>query len=837
MIFTKKQLILIRLFLGFSIAAAILLGIGFGSIMAETRNITNTNRIGDYKPSLPSQILDINGELITEFFSDEKREIIPINELPKHLIYALTTREDRDFFRHNGFSFKGTARAAWNIILGRYVSGGSTITQQVAGRHYADRSLKTLKRKLVELWWALQLEKQLSKNEILELYLNESYFGHNTYGVEAASQFYFKHSARDMTVAESALLVIQLANPARYSPIKHPNRAKKIQSEVLDQMVDLGFFSREEAAESLIDYWNNTYDPLRSSSETAYLVKNDKAPYFSEYIRQKLESMLFGSLDYFRDGLIVHTTLDLEYQREAEKQMTGAYTSMNKKFIKNVSDRMGYVNTEYYPVIETLSLLFDIPEIRLAGTKQIKESTDFFNKILSPALNTASLLFDSSQLRYLTKISHLKQKKIKYKTTVEGALITIENGSGHIKAMVGGSDFETKKLNRATQAKVMPGSSFKPLYYSAAISSKLLTPASLIYDKPVIFWNDDGTPYTPSNYMGEWKGHVKLRYALATSMNVPSIQVLDKIGFDAAINRAARLLGVSDPIEIKNTFPRKYPLGLGIISVAPIQMARAFATFPNGGKEVTPIGIRYIEDRSGKIILEPERELRADQKREGDRLQILSPQAAYVMVDLLKSTVDFGTLANRRRRVGGFPMDFGGKTGTTQNWSDAWTVGFSPYMTTAVWFGFDMPGNSLGLNQTGATAAGPVWARYMKAVHENNPSLPPVEFKKPDSGLIELSVCKESGMLPTEYCDEGIVKELFITGTQPRKFCTMHKFNAERNAVLIQRLQDSYLTDVYSLDDFEKEISNLQDFEELKALSEIKIDTSIEENITDDLLD
>ncbi len=229
--------------------------------------------------------------------------------------------------------------------------------------------------------------------------------------------------------------------------------------------------------------------------------------------------------------------------------------------------------------------------------------------------------------------------------------------------------------------------------------------------------------------MGEWRGPVTLRFALATSMNVPSIQVLDKIGFDAAINRAARLLGVSDPNEIKATFPRKYPLGLGIISVAPIQMARAFATFPNGGKEVNPIGIRYIEDRSGKIILEPEREIRANQKREGERLQILSPQAAYLMVDLLKSTVDFGTLANRRRRVGGFPMDFAGKTGTTQNWSDAWTVGFSPYVTTAVWFGFDMPGNSLGLNQTGATAAGPVWARYMKSIHENNPSYPPIEFK------------------------------------------------------------------------------------------------------------
>ena len=259
--------------------------------------------------------------------------------------------------------------------------------------------------------------------------------------------------------------------------------------------------------------------------------------------------------------------------------------------------------------------------------------------------------------------------------------------------------------------------------------------------------------------------------------------------------------------------------------------------FPTEEKRVTPIGIRYIEDRGGKIILEPERDLRANQKREGERLQILSPQSAYVMVDLLKSTVNFGTLANRRRQVGGFPMDFAGKTGTTQNWSDAWTVGFSPYITTAVWFGFDMPGNSLGLNQTGATAAGPVWARYMKSIHENNPEYPPVEFKRPDSGLVELSVCSKSGMLPTEYCDEGVKKELFITGTEPRKFCTMHKFKAERDEILIQRLQDSYLTDIYSLDDFEKEISNLQDIKELEKLSDIENNTTIEDNITDDLLE
>lgn len=843
MLFTKKQKLLLQIFVALITFLTLLSGITFGVMFALTRNISESNSIGEYHPSLPSQILDIHGNLITEFFSDEKREIIPIDELPRHLIQALITREDREFFQHNGFSLKGIIRAAWKIMTRQYVSGGSTITQQVAGKHYADRSQKTIKRKIVELWWALQLEKTLSKYEILELYLNESYFGHNTYGVEAASQFYFRHSARDLTIAESAILVIQLANPARYSPIKYPARARVIQKEVINQMVDLNYITREEAELSFNEYWNKTYDPLRSSSETAYLVKDDKAPYFSEYIRQELEDILYGSLDYFRDGLVVHTTLDLKYQQKADKYMQDGFISMNKTYLENAGTRTNFADKEFLPIVEALALFFDLDSIRSAGSQDKKLAYDNYYEVVNPAINALSFLFDSSDLRFISRMGQANQAgKIK-RNTVEGALISIDNETGYIKAMVGGSDFETKKLNRAVQAKVMPGSAFKPLYYSAAISSKLLTPSSMLYDKPVMFRNDDGTPYAPNNFLGEWKGPVSVRYALANSMNIPSIQVLDFIGFDAAINRAARLLGIKDPDDIADTFPRKYPLALGIIGVAPIQMAKAFATFPNQGKEVTPIGIRYIEDRSGKIILEPERELRANQKREGERIQIMSPQAAYIMVDMLKSTVEYGTLANRRRLVNGFPMAFGGKTGTTQNWSDAWTVGFSPYMTTAIWFGFDMPGNSLGLNQTGAQAAGPVWARYMKDVHENNPEMPPVEFKKP-GGLVELSVCSVSGMLPTEYCNEGTKSEIFIAGTEPRKFCTLHQFKSDRNEELIKKLQNNFYTGSADLENLEKEILNLQDYETLKSMSEMDnkqsgVETNSDNsgNISTDLLD
>lgn len=816
MIFNKKQRIILEIFLGVVATLTLIAGITFGIIFGLTKNISGTMVIGEYTPSLPSQILDINGELITEFFADEKREIIPIDQLPRHLIQALITREDQDFFSHNGYSIKGIVRAAWNIAIGRYVSGASTITQQFAGRHYADRSQRTIKRKIIELWWAIQIEKQLSKHEILELYLNECYFGHTTYGIEAASQFYFRHSAKDLSIAESAMLVIQLANPARYSPIRHPARARVLQQEVMNQMVNLGYITKEESNLSFAEYWSDTYDPLRSAEETAYLIKDDKAPYFSEYVRQELEDILFGSQDYFRDGLVVHTTLDLRYQEKADKYMQQSFKSMNITYQKNISERVNFVNSEFITIVEGLSLLFDIEEIRSTEAKTKQQAYNEYYNVINPSLDMISLLFSSKNLRFISKKGVSKLEKKSIKNTIEGALIAIENDTGYIKSMIGGSDFTTKKLNRAVQAKIMPGSSFKPLLYSAAISSETLTPSSMLYDKPMIFHNDDGTPYVPNNFLGEWQGPVSVRRALATSMNVAAVQVLDMIGFDAAINRSARLLGITDPAEITRTFPRKYPLALGIISTSPIKMAKAFATFPNQGKEVTPIGIRYIEDRDGNIILEMEKELRANQKRDGDRMDIMTPQAAYMMVDLLKSTVDFGTLANRRRLVDGFPMDFAGKTGTTQNWSDAWTIGFSPYITTAIWFGFDMPGNSLGLNQTGATAAGPVWARFMKDIHENNPEMPPIDFKKPD-GLLARSVCAVSGFLPTEDCKEGVRAEIFISGSEPRKFCTFHEYESNRDEELILKLQENRFTHTF---DQETNILNFRNMEALEEYSD-----------------
>ncbi len=785
--------------IGAGLVLSVLIGVGLGVALAATRNIQRMERFTEQKPALPTQILDRKERLITQFFSEEKREMVSIEEIPRHLIQALLTREDRFFYRHHGFRFMYIVGAAWDILTGRSFRGGSTLTQQLAGHLYADRTDISIKRKLVELWWAIQLERALTKNEILELYLNLMYFGHNTYGVEAASQFYFKHSVRQITLAESALLVIQLANPGRYSPINNPNRAQKLQREILDQMVSLGYASRAEADESYRGYWDS-YDFTRSNTTSAWFEREDKAPYFSEYVRQQMEEQLLGAMDLYKEGLVVHTTLDLDTQAAADRIMSRDIVGINHQYQSQSDRRTDYADREFLPIVDLLSLTFNIEDIRFAGSKTRGNARTAYLDAMNPALDLAAMIFDLEGVKQATLAGFGEQAKRSRKTDVEGALIAIDSRNGDILAMVGGRKFESSdQFNRATQAQVQPGSAFKPLYYSAAISSRRFTPATLLMDAPVVFWNDDGTPYIPLNYKGEWKGRVLMRSALAHSMNVPSLKVLDGIGFDTAITRASRLLGITDPADIERIFARKYPLGLGVITVSPLQMVRAFATFPNRGREVEPIGIRYVEDRNGKLVLEPERELRARQMRRGDGLQIMSPQEAYVMVNMLQSTVDFGTLRGAYEVVGGFGgRPIAGKTGTTQNWSDAWTVGFTPQITAAVWFGFDERGHSLGVNLTGAMSAGMSWAEFMKAAHKD---LPVEEFSRPASGLVEVNVCDASGLLPTKYCPRS-VREIFLAGTEPRSFCDYHEFKSEQKELIKESIKDSLMLGDLNSEDF-----------------------------------
>ena len=752
---------------------------------AGTRNIRSLDVYERDKPALPTQILDRHGRIITQFFRDQKRDIIRYEELPPHLIQALLTREDRHFFEHRGFRIPDTIRAAWNMVSGRFWSGGSTITQQLAGSIYADRSEITIRRKLVELWWAIQLERWLTKNEILERYLNLVYFGEGTYGVEAASQFYFKHSARDITLAEAAMLVIQLNRPGGNSPINHPNRARILQREILNQMVGRGLATADEADLSFKQYWDN-YDFTRSNRSTAFLEREDAAPYFSEYVRGRLDELMLGSMDVYQDGLIVRTTLDLDYQRAAQQTLSRHLERVNEMRSNGAQRRRAVADTTFLPIVDLLSLTFDMGEVRVAGIRERNKGTDRFVREVAPALDVLGMMLDDRDLRAIATAAYGLGEKDARRTQVEGALITLDARSGHILAMVGGSEFGTgNQFNRATQAKLQPGSAFKPLYYSAAISSGRFTPATMITDAPAVFVNDDGSPYIPLNYKGEWTGRVLLRTALARSMNVPSLKVLEAIGFDAAIERASRMLGIETPAEIEATFPRKYPLGLGVIAVSPLQMARAYATFANNGQSVSPLAIQYVMDRNGRMVLEVEKDVRARQGANQRERQIMTPQVAYVMTDLLQSTVQWGTLRWASGTVGGFQTDTAGKTGTTQNWSDAWTVGFTPRQATALWMGFDERGETLGLNLTGATATGPAWAEYMKAVEPGQP----LRFVRPATGLIEVTVNARSGLLPAGAQGESIIQEIFLSGTDPKERDGLLAYEADRRGEIVDNLR------------------------------------------------
>jgi penicillin-binding protein 1A len=785
-----------RILLIVAVVAAIFLGVSTGAALAATRNARDSENFSTPRLNLPSRIYDIRGRLITEFFSDEKREIVSIKDLPKHLIDAVVTREDQSFYKHHGFTFRGIFRAAWGVLTRTSRGGGSTITQQLAGTLLDIRGDLSIKRKIVELWSALQLERRYTKEEILEMYLNRMVMGPGVYGVEAASKYFFGHSAKEDSLAESAILAIQLSSPAKYDPYKNPQNASARSLEILNQMVRNGYADKAEAEASYREFWD-AFDYTRTTT-SAYNRRGeyDKAPWFSEYVRRQLEDMLYGSLDLYNDGLIVNTTLDLDQQERADYWMALGINQVNRTYQAESSQNLGGADRTYIPVVELLGLGFDLEDLFVSSAKIKGKTYDYFQKRINPTIDAAAILFGLPALKAMANAGSGRVKSELAKTTVEGALITIEQDTGHITALVGGSRFdEANQLIRATQARLMPGSSFKPLYYSAAIDTRKFTEATLIYDEPVVFYNEDGTPYTPLDYKGKFMGPVLTWYALAQSMNVPSLKILDSIGFDAAIDRAAALLSITDPEEIRRTFPRVYPLGLGVIGVSPLSMARAFSVFANQGREVTPIAIRSVEDRNGRVILEPEKDLRTQQKKKGSGIQIVSQQNAAVMVDMLGKVVRYGTLSGW---TGGgtyfsytdsagkkYTIPAAGKTGTTQNWADAWTVGFTPYYTTAIWYGFDRPGNSLGTTQSGATVAGFYWANYMKDINKN---LPAKTFQRPQSGLVEATVCSVTGLLPTPYCTDGTTTLLFYEGTQPNKLCEWHSLSAERDRTLIDKL-------------------------------------------------
>ncbi|BCR22141.1 PBP1A family penicillin-binding protein [Borrelia sp. HM] len=759
--FSKKDNVLIYLTY-FSVSFTI---ISLSIALAETINIQKDKKFGNVNPAIPSKLFDANGKVITQFISDENRELLSLREMPNNLINTLLIREDLNFYFHRGFSFIGILRAAFNIALGRYFSGGSTLTQQLAKLLYTNQKKRSILRKLNEIWWAIQLEKKLSKYEIIEKYLNKVYFGNGNYGVVAASKFFFNKSVKDLNTAEAVLMIIQLPNAKLYSPFYNPKFAKKIQKTVLNQVVSNGIISPKLAEIEFNQYWEN-YDWTRMADTTAISDKEDHAPYFSEYIRQKIIKYLPAEANIYKDGYSIYTTLDLDAQKCADKITQEMITKTRKMYNSTKSSETLVINSEIVPVIDTISDLLGIKSTRVNGRQYKKLRTRKFYEDNIDLIASFAAILGIDKIDKATK-EYTTNNKTNPNSTVqpEGALIALDTATGAIKAMVGGSGYRKgSEFNRATQAKIQPGSSFKALYFSAAIDLKKITAATMFSDSPVAFLNQEGEIYAPENYGGKWKGNVLTRKVLALSLNIPSLRILDKLGFDNAIKYSAKLLGIKDQNEINKTFPKVYPLALGVISTSPIQMARAFAILGNNGKEVEPYGIKYIEDRNGKVIANIESTILTEIKNKGSNAQIVSPQTAYIMTDMMKSTIQYGTLANQRyTNLKDFKSDIAGKSGTTQNWADAWTIGYSPYITVAVWVGFDKKGYSLGIAGTGTGLASPSWGKFMAEYHKN---LPTKVFVRP-KGIINVKVQAETGLLPEGVENEKTINEIFISGTQP----------------------------------------------------------------------
>ena len=834
-------------------AAAFITGAALGLALARTADTVNTENFTEFTTALPTKILDINGELITEFTSEERREIISLIEIPQHMKDSLLTREDRIFYEHTGFSSRAIFRAVLGVLTRNSLGGGSTLTQQIAGLLYCDRTEKSILRKLKELWWAIQMERRYSKNEILELYMNRVYLGGGTYGVNAASKYYFGHDARSITPAESAILVIQLSNPAWYNPFEHPNRAMDRQKDVLGAMVSEGYITQKEAEDSFDDYWLN-FDYSRTDT-SAFFMRDDKAPWFSEYVRRELSEMIYGDADIYSSGFTVNTTGNIYHLQTAQLLMEKQIANANANYKAQMASKQKGAFSTYIPMSELITLMFNLKKLKMSKQLVQSSATKEFRTKLNPLIDVASLMFgiDNLKVGIINKANRLSQEKAKA-TTIEGTMVNIENDTGYITAIIGGSKFDqSNQFIRASQARVQPGSSFKPLYFSAALDTSDFNAATAILDAPYEFKSKDGSSYLPNNYGGAWRGNVLLWRALALSLNVPALKVLEKIGFDAAIDRAVALLGIPQKELPSRAFIPGFPLGLGTVSVRPIEMARAYAIFANGGKAITPTAIRTVEDRNGNIILNIDRDVHNNMK---NPTQVITPQNSFVMTKIMEHATTIGTLRfgsqNRSslidRSTGDpmgskfiytdkktgqeFQMPIAGKTGTTQNWGDAWAIGYSPYYTAAFWFGFDTPGNSMGMSGTGASLAGPPWGDFMKAIHKD---LPYKDWSQPEEGVVKLNVCAETGKLCVEGCTE--IALWFMSGNVPTELCDVHgagRGSSEKRTE--EMLEDALYQTGWSVDDFidSSELTSDLDLDSIIEKSEIQRQKQIEEEGLED---
>jgi penicillin-binding protein 1A len=680
-------------------------GTFLGVLLGYKFNLPEIQALEDYRPDVITDIYSDDSKVIGEF-AVERRIIVTHEEIPANLQNAILAAEDDQFFHHSGINYFAIVRAAYkDLISMRRAEGASTITQQLA-RLLLLTPEKLWDRKIKEVLLAWEIESRYSKRQILTLYCNQHYMGHGAYGVAAAADAYFGKPLKDLTLEECALLAGLPRNPGLYSPRLHPQAAKARRNYILDRMVTVRMISPKVAAEAKAR-------PLILKPRTR---DAGVAPHFVEWVRQSLADR-YSTEVIWRKGLRVYTTLNIEMQEAANKAIREGLRDYDKKHgwrgpISNIlklpsASLQTYAHADWRNLVRPGDIVVGLVENAAAPSVTVRigkyRATVGPKEIAWTKAKSAAAILKPGDLAHfqiatLDETQNTATVLLEQSPEAQGALVTIHNATGEIKTMVGGYNFESSEFNRVTQAMRQVGSTFKPFLYSAALE-RGLQPDSMILDDPISFTDALGRVWSPVNYDGRFKGEITLRQALMESRNVPAIKVGSLIGIKNVLIMARRF-GLSGPMEAY------LPLSIGACEATPLEMAAAFTTFPNLGKQPEPYFIRKIEDYD-----------HVKKEETVPRLQkVLDPEIAQQMLGLLQDVVRGGTATAARS----LQRPVGGKTGTTNDFTDAWFVGFTPTFTTAVWVGFDAK-KSLGNKEAGSTVALPIWINYMQAILKDKP--------------------------------------------------------------------------------------------------------------------
>lgn len=686
------QKVVRRFVFGLLVLISALVGALTGLLLVYSTDLPQVGQLETYRPVSTTELYDIHGRTIGSF-ALQRRVVSSYSDFPKVLLEALISTEDKDFYRHWGVNVWRIAGAAYRDIESRgKVQGASTLTMQLARNLFLspDRSFR---RKIEEALLAIQIERRFTKEQILTLYANQIYLGHGVYGFEAASEFYFSKPAKQLTLPEAALIAGLPKSPALYSPINHPDRALHRRNLVINAMLEDGKITAHQADDA-----RNAPLGLKIAPDP-----NSVAPYFVEEVRRYLENK-YGTDQVHEGGLRVYTSLDVDLQRAATAAVLDGLAAYERRHgwrghLENVLNEgatlASYSHPDWDQQFDDGSYAHALVTALSAGSATIKIgalTATLTDPDASWAKQKIAKLLIPGDVIYvkLLSISGGKARiSLEQDSGAEGALLGIDNATGEVRAMVGGRDFELSKFNRATQALRQVGSSFKPYVYTAVIDQGG-RPDDTILDAPVIFQTASG-PYFPHNFDEKYEGTITLRRALAQSRNIPALKLADRIGIKAVENYAQKF-------GITSNLPPYLPVALGAAEMTLMEQTSAYTVFPNDGVRLVPRLIKKVSDYDGRVLEEDYPDVK----------DVISARTARIMTSMLETVVQHGTAIAASK----MQLPLAGKTGTTNDFTDAWFIGFSPATTAGVWVGYDEK-KSLGAKETGAKAALPIWIQFM----------------------------------------------------------------------------------------------------------------------------